>query len=391
MDTKYSTLAHSAQQLLQQARTQTGIDIVDTEIAETLERFVQALNTEAHLSEAGASAMERHILLVLTNRLRMQRDYIAHPEIAEIPFDHLLILSGAARTGSTKLHKLLAASGDFLWLPCWQGISLSLLNGERNEDTTPRIREAEWHVRWFNDHAPRAKLIHEFSTYEPEEENLILAQRFFAPYMQAFVFVPRYLEWYLTHRDMRDDIAFLKRGLQYLHWQFHRGDTRPWLLKNPLWPGLEPLLLEAFPGATFASTHRESVSVISSSISLLANYHVAYSDAVDSKTIAAYLVGGLSQARQMQIAARDARPDIDILDLAYRDVAQNVDAVVERLYAHAGMTLTQGARVAMHDWERKNAQHKLGVHRHDLKEFGLTESEIVRTFAAYSERFRQFI
>ena len=223
-------------------------------------------HSAAQLNDVGAQAMERHLLLVLCNRLRMLRDFRAHPEINDQQIVRPLIISGGARTGSTKLQKMLVASGDFHWLPCWQGASLSLYTGDRGEDPAPRIREAEEHIRWFNEHAPNAKLIHEFSTFEPEEENLILALRLFGPYMQAFVCVPNFIQWYVMQHDLRDDFKFLKQGLQYLQWQFHDGKPRPWVLKNPLYPGLEPLLAEVFADASFVNTHREPVGMLSSSL-----------------------------------------------------------------------------------------------------------------------------
>lgn len=380
-------IAHTAAELLAQARATTGIDIVDADIQQRLEKFVHALNTEARLNEAGAKAMAWHIEHVLCDRLRMLRDFRAHPEIAEQRIVRPLILSGAARTGSTKLHKMLAASGDFQWLPCWQGVSLSLLSGDRSEDPAERIRVATEHIGWFNEHSPKARLIHEFSTFEPEEENLILAHLFFGPYMWAFAFVPEYIQWYMTNVDIPADLHYLKRSMQYLQWQFHDGDARPWVLKNPIWPGLEPLLAQVFPDAAFASTHREPVGVMSSSLSLLYHYHLAYSDAESKGVLGPVVLEGLGQARDVQVASREAHPEIDMLDIAYSATTKNAEAVVEKLYVHAGMTLTDRARENMRQWERDNAQHKLGVHQHALEEFGVTAEMVKERFSKYNARY----
>ena len=141
---KYFSLASSALQLLAKARELTGLtNIIDTSIEERLHKFVHALNTEAQLSEGGATRMERHLLLVLGNRLRMLRDFQQHPEIEEQKIVRPVIMTGAARTGSTKLQKMIAATGDFNYLPCWQGISLSLLSGKRDEAAAERIRIAD--------------------------------------------------------------------------------------------------------------------------------------------------------------------------------------------------------------------------------------------------------
>jgi hypothetical protein len=64
------------------ARAQTDIpDIIDSKIEEALERLLHSLNAESKLSEAGARAVERRLLRILSSRLRMQRDFALHPEI----------------------------------------------------------------------------------------------------------------------------------------------------------------------------------------------------------------------------------------------------------------------------------------------------------------------
>jgi Sulfotransferase family len=377
----------SATQLMSRAQEMTGLtDIIDTDIEETLEKFLHSLNTEADLHAAGAAAMQRHLQLVLCNRLRMLRDFRAHPEISEQHILPPLIINGGGRTGSTKLHKMLAVSGDFNWIPCWQGASLSLQTGDRNEDPALRIREADEHIRWFNDHAPNARAIHEFSTFEPEEENLLLAQRLFAPYMIAFVFVPTFIQWYVTQRDLHDDFKFLRQTLQYLQWQFHDGKPRPWILKNPLYPGMEPLLAEVFPDAPFVCTHREPVSVMSSSLSLITNYHIAYSDVDHMPMIAPMMLEGQAAAREQQITVRDNHPELRWLDISYADITQHAETAVERVYAHAGMSCSDDAKQMMRTWESENSQHKLGAHKHRLQEFGLSPETVKRRFGSYIAR-----
>ncbi len=381
-------LASTAPQLMTRAREATGIfDIVDRDISEVLEKYVHALNTEAGLNEAGATAMEWHLLQILTNRLRMLRDFRQHPEIEEQQIIRPLIISGAARTGSTKLQKMLAASGDFLFLPCWQGVSLSLLTGDRSEDAAERIRIASEHIGWFNDHAPNARLIHEFSTFEPEEENLILAHLLFAPYMLAFALTPEFLQWYVATQDFRENFRFLKRGLQYLQWQFHDGESRPWVLKNPTYLGLEPLLAEVFPDAAFVCTHREPVSTMSSSLSLLHNYHVGYSDIDHRLLLGQMMVEGLAIGREQQIAVRNAHPDLKVLDIPYSSTTANAETVLEQLYAYAGLQMSDQARQAMRSWEQENSQHKLGAHLHRLEDFGVNDDAVRTRFGVYIGRF----
>src|SRR5262249_34118543 len=64
----------TGEQLLAQARHDTGIDIDDVDIVERLDRLTASLNSDAKLSEVGANAMQKRLLRILRNRLRMLRD-----------------------------------------------------------------------------------------------------------------------------------------------------------------------------------------------------------------------------------------------------------------------------------------------------------------------------
>jgi Sulfotransferase family len=380
-------LNSSAQQLLTKARDITGINIVDSGIEEVLGKFVQALNTEAQLSEGGVMRMGKHILLVLCNRLRMMRDFKSHPEIEAQKIERPIIMSGAARTGSTKLHKMLAATGDFNYLKCWEGVSLSLLSGNRDEDPAERICVADEHIKMFNDHAPKAKLIHEFSTFEPEEDNLMLAHRFLGQYMMAFVFVPEYIQWYMTTRDLREDYQFLKQAMQYHQWQFNDGNSKRWVLKNPTFTGFEPLVATVFPDAAFVATHRTPHHILPSGISLLHYYNQAYSDVSRKEQLGMMLYEGHAMTLQAQIAGRDADPKSDFLDIGYSETVNKAENAIEKIYAHAGMTLSVQARQRLHDWEKENRQHKLGVHSYTLEDFSITAEIVDAKYKFYIDRF----
>jgi hypothetical protein len=377
----------SALELMSRAQATAGVGIDDASIREPLERLLRSLNEEARLSEAGARGMERHILRVLANRLRMERDFRAHPEIESRRIVRPLIICGGPRAGSTKLHKLLAASGDFRYLRCWQGINFARFEAGREEDTAARIEDAEERIRWFNERAPQSKLIHEFSTFEPEEENLIYEHRFYGPYLSPFVQVPGYIRWYMANIDFREELKYLERVLKYLEWQFFDDDPRPWLLKNPGYIGYEPLILEVFPDATLATTHRDPVSVVSSGTSLNTRFHEAYSDADYRAIMGTFVMQGIAGSWRSHMNVRDAHPRLSILDVSYTELTRNGELAAQKVYAHAGLPLEAKSRRAMLDWDRGQDIHVLGAHRHSLASFAVTPEAIRAEFKSYIERF----
>jgi Sulfotransferase family len=378
----------SAQKLMAKARATANVALVDADIEEALDRLLLSLNTEAELNERGAVAIEQRLLRLLCNRLRMQRDFKLHPEINDQQIVRPLILTGGGRTGSTKLHKMLAASGDFLYLPFWQGYSLSLRTGDRSEDTAARIHDADEHTRWFDTHAPKAKLIHAYETFEPEEETLLLEHAFCGMYMMAYLFVPSFAGWCVPH--LRKHLEFVKLSLKYLQWQFHEGDSRPWVLKCPIHFGNEPMLAQVFPDAAFVATHRNPLDTLSSTASLLEHYNVAYSDAARKSTYGLMMVEGLAASAQNFVTSREANPGLNAIDMAYPELTGNTDRIVEKVYRHASLQLAAAAIDNIHVWEANNRLHKRGAHEHSLAEYSITPEVIRGRFDAYTERFGRY-
>ena len=134
-ESKPFLLQMSADQMLARARELTGIDIIDAEAVEPFRILHAAYNTDACLHEQGAWAIEKKLLRLLSNRLRMQRDFAQHPEIVEIEITNPTFVYGQLRSGTTKIQKLLAASGDFHYLPFWQTANPSLRTGDRTESS----------------------------------------------------------------------------------------------------------------------------------------------------------------------------------------------------------------------------------------------------------------
>ena len=365
------TIDKSATELMAESRRLTDVDIVDHDIEEALSHLLPSLNTEAQLSEEGARAMEQRLLRILCNRLRMERDYRKHPEIADQKIVRPLILCGGGRTGSTKLHKLIAASGDFKFTTFWQQHHPSLRSGELKEDPAARIREADDFVRWFDTHAPKARAIHAYDTLETEEETHLYEQGMLGFYIFAVAFVPSFMGWYAA-QDFRPQIDYFIRVMKYLQWQFHDDDQRPWIFKYPAYQSYEPLLRELFPDAVLVATHRDPVSTLTSTASLFSSFHEAYSDADRDLILGPMMLEGQAARLQLFMEARRDHPHLNVLDIGYAELLGSTENVVGKIYAHAGMALSDRALQAMRDWEQENALHKHGAHKYTLEQFGLT-------------------
>ena len=385
-----------AKDLQQRARKLAGFSLEDPEIDEPLQVLVDALNREARLTPAGEAAFGRRLVGLLANRLRMERDFRKHPEIAEQQVVAPIFILGLPRSGTTKMQKLLSVSGDFSELLYWMAFSPALVTGEHTEDNAPRIDEAEHFCRWMEQASPAVKLIHPYSTYEPEEVNPLLEQALQTLWWAGWVEIPSYVGW-LMAQDPLQPMRYLRRIFQYLQWQFNMGPDKPWALKNPLFIGMEPIIRQVFPDAVLIMTHRHPFHCVASTISLQVAFHRAFSDVdinppnIDVQASSGFRIMEMLAAAAKQSAAnRVAFPHLGILDVGYGELTKNSMPVVKRSYRHIGKPLSDAARDRIAAWEGENRQHKHGAHQYSLGQYRLTEDMVSERFGEYIQDYGDY-
>ena len=107
---------------------------------------------------------------------------------------------GTARSGTTKLQKVLAASGDFNVLTFWKSFNWASVSGVPNESVEYRIAEADAFCRWFDQRSPEAKLGHHFAALEPEEDGPLAEGCFITSNFVGYAEVPGYAAWFGQQR-----------------------------------------------------------------------------------------------------------------------------------------------------------------------------------------------
>ena len=372
-------ISGSADDLLARAREMTGIDLVDHDAVEPLGVLLDSWNGESSLHADGAIEMERKVLRLLSNRLRIQRDFAAHPEIRDQPVRPPVFIFGLARTGTTKTQKILSASGDFNWWPLWQVLNPALFTGSPGESPQPRIDEADYFSSWYKRQSPEVMYGHEYSTFEPEEECMVLEHTLRTPIFFGFSVVNDYLRWVMT-QDLSHQFVFLREMVQYLQWQGLADPNKRWILKCPLYHGMADQLLEVFPDAHVVMPHRDPAVSVPSWLRLAETLYIPFSDrTVDGPQQSRGLASGIRRHFRL----RDDHPEWKILDVDFRDLVRSPESVIETIYDFAGETLSDDSRHRMLEWERSHPPHAKGKHRYSLEAFDLTTDGIAERFADY--------
>jgi hypothetical protein len=366
-------------ELMKRAREISGVDIADDEIVEPLTILHRAYREEAQLDAEGATAMTRNLVRLLANRLRMKRDFLAHPEIHDQSIGGPLVIMGVARSGTTKLQKVLAASGDFNFLPYWMNFNWASHTGKPAERLDERIAEAEAHCHWYDGRSPETKLGHSFEALEPEEEAVLSEGCFVSPTFLGYADIPSYAHWLAT-QPQSIWFEFLRDCLKYLQWQGLASGDKPWLLKSPNYNGAELDILKVFPKARLIVAHRSPLKTLTSMCKLVQCFRVAYSELKPDLQL---IVEHNYHNMDVHMANREANPGLPYVDVRFEDIVGRLPDVLERIYDEAGVELTKASFERMQAWEKENAMHKHGEFLYSLQELGLDEAIIRERMARY--------
>jgi hypothetical protein len=217
------------------------------------------------------------------------------------------------------------------------------------------------------------------------EEEIELQDLDFASYtLEWYARVPRWRDFYFG-LDQRAHYAYMKKVLQVC--TYLRGPNR-WVLKSPQHLEQIPALLATFPDATFAITHRDPVSVITSAITMLAYGDRMRRPAIEPEALAAYWVERIERLLHACVRDRDLLPADRTIDVLFHEFMADDVAMVARIYERNGREMTAAARRQLDDFMSENARGKHGRLVYDLRhDFGLEPDAVRARFAEYFARF----
>jgi hypothetical protein len=387
----------SANELLQSARAHTGLhDCGDARFLTALDQLLRSINAEATLPETGQRAATLRYTRLLVNRLRFQADLLHHPEILDEKLPPPLIILGLPRVGSTKLHQLMAKTGDFQALLFWQGFNparyAELQTREENlRQEDARIAEAIRFLEWRSRRNPATDAAHYLAATEPEEDTYLLEFSLHTYWPFSYYEVPSFLRW-LAPQDRTHAFQYVKMLLQYLQWQFPGAQAQPWVLKSPPNLGFEAEMAQQFPGARFVMLHRDPTQVIPSLVAIVREIRRLYGEgAGDLKKVGVWALEEYSTSMTRHLRWRDTVPANSVLDIAYTDIRDDYVSVARRVYDFCGFELSTSALERMSTWAGDNEQHKHGIHQYSIEESGLSNDLINERFSEYLRGFGTLI
>ncbi len=371
--------------LLDAAVKKSGLhDFGDESFRPALRRLVIALNEEARLHAWGRFVTKQRLVGVLQNRLRAEALFRKHPEILDQELKPMIVVTGLQRTGTTLLHRLLAADPAAYSVLSWEALNPAPLF--RANEKSKRIAIARMSERVLRYMAPEFFAIHPVEHTSPEEEVLLLDMAFLSTVPEATMLVPEYSAWLAT-QDQEPAYRTMKKLLLLLQWQ--KGATQThWVLKTPHHMEWLDVLVHVFPGARIVHTHRDPLRNLASFLSMAFHAMHIFSAAVTPEEVGAFWTRKVATMVERAMAFRASTDASTITDVIYYDLVKDPMHAVERIYAEASLPLTNEARTAMQVQRKASTQHKYGVHRYRLEDFGVDLAQAEAGFSKYRASFQ---
>ncbi len=375
-----TTQALDVDGLLAAACDKTGLtDYGDEWFVEPLRVLVTTLVTEASLSELGLALTHRRLVALLADRLRLRQLQAEHPAILDEEVVVAAEICGLPRTGSTLMHRLLAASPHVTSTLSWETSYPLPFPGE-GPDAAERKRRAQDRAKLFLQMTPEFGDIHTIEWDGPEEDVILLDRTFTSMSYDSFYQVPTYGLW-LRKVDQGPAYRELREWLQVLQWQDTTRRGLPWVLKSPHHLTAVETVLSTFPTCKIVMTHRSPVKAVPSYASMVSSICGQYSDDVDRVAIGRYWRDRFVTTLRDFTSLRARRPD-RFVDVAFRDVVADPVAEATRVMSELGLPVDRDAFEA---YLARNREQRHGTHTYTAEDFGLSEAELQRDFAFYEE------
>ncbi|HXW47602.1 MAG TPA: sulfotransferase [Streptosporangiaceae bacterium] len=368
----------TVEDLHESASRLTGLsDFGPDDYTDGLAVILESYARDAGLTPLGSKVARVGLRGALAARLLAEAAWQEYPEHAGVSIQRPIFVTGLPRSGTTALHRLLAAD------PGHQGLELWLAEMPQPRpprDTwagNPLFQAIQAGYEQHHVEHPEFMGVHYIAADTVEECWQLLRQTLRSVSYECLAQLPTYSAW-LAHQDWNGPFRRHRRCLQLI------GLNEPgkrWVLKNPSHLFSLDAIMAVYPDALVIQTHRAPRAVIGSMCSLAAHATEGWSDTFRGEVIGAGQLELWARGLEEFAAARSRYSQAQFLDVDYADFTADPIGTVELVYAHFGLPFSAaaaGAVLALH--AEASAGDARPAHRYSLADFGLTGEQVDERF-----------
>ena len=333
-------------------------DVAD--FRERLTRMITSVQAEAGLNPLGRAMAWGQLSRLVKNRLAFGALWRERPELTETPLAPPIIVIGHMRSGTTRIHTLLAADPAHSHTRYCDAYHPVPAPFDMN-----RLKAA-FELAMLGALNPWMQSIHPMAAGGVEEELAWISAALHHSIYESQWHIPAFSAW----SEARDPAPIYREFARILRTDAAtRGVAeKPRVLKVPAFAEDLETLLGMFPDARLVIAHRAHDAVLRSAVSLAANQMAIQSDTCN--------LGQIEARWQHKIALREARMAAalagwqgPVARLDFDEINADWESAIARCYAALGLDLTGEALLAM---RRVMAASEAGhhhAHREQLARF----------------------
>lgn len=337
-------------------RTKADID----DFHERLEKLCAAVQAEAQLNSIGRAFAFGLLSRAIQQRFALGSLWRRNPEVLETKLAPPIIVVGQMRSGTTRIHRLLAADpahSATRFCDSWHPVP-----------GTPDIRPMKGALMLFMARMldPWIDSIHPLGASRADEELGWLASALDHSAFEAQWHIPSYVQF----SEERDAAPVYREFGRILRTDaaHHGNGSQPRVLKTPQFAEDLNTLLAEFPDARVIVARRTDDETLKSSVSLVANQMTIQSDTVD--------LSGIESEWKRKLALRQSRMDAAlaafdgcVAEVQFDALGEDWEGEITRIYDALQLDFTNQSREAMRREMRRNAASPHLSHQHDLDRF----------------------
>ena len=325
-----------------------------------LEVLCQAVVSQARLNSLGEAMAHGQLVRVVRNRLAFGELWQAKPELLETKLAPPIIVIGHMRSGTTRIHKLLAADpahshtryqDAYHPVPARFGMN--------------RVKSA-FDLAMLGALNPWLQSIHPMAVDHVEEELAWISAALHHSIYESQWHIPSYSAF----SEARDPAPIYREFARILRTDAAtRGNAdRPRVMKVPAFAEDLPALLAEFPDARLVLAHRDHDAVLRSAVSLCANQMAIQSDQCDLESIKALWEHKIA-LREERLAKALSDWSGPVAKLHFDELNSDWQQAIKRCYAELDLELTEEAQLSMSRAMANSAKSTHHGHSAQLKRF----------------------
>ncbi|MFL1596956.1 sulfotransferase family protein [Gordonia amicalis] len=356
----------------------TGLeDFGDTDYLEPLGILLDSYRSEAGLTELGSKMFRFFLKGALVARLLSEASWKTNPEHADVEITRPIFVTGLPRTGTTALHRLLAADPDHQGLEMWLAEFPQPRPPRDTWADNPVYQQIQAGFEQHHVENPEFMGLHYMDAGEVEECWQLLRQSVTSISYESLAHIPTYSRW-LAEQDWTPAYRRHRRNLQLIGLN---DPGKRWVLKNPSHLFALDALMAAYPDALVIQTHRAPSTIIASMCSLAEHATPGWSTTFIGDQVGRDQLELWSRGLREFSRARAKYDPAQFLDIDFADLRSDPMGTVERVYAALDTPMSDAARGAVTalDEESKAGARK-PQHRYQLADYGLDEAMVEAAF-----------